>query len=400
MRQGATLLIGVTGSVAAYKSVDLVRRLRDRGASTDIIMTEAAQRFITPLSLQLASGDRLHCDMWQSPLSHISLPADKDLFLIAPATANIIGKYAHGIADDLLSTALLAYQGKTMIAPAMNSRMWENPVVQQNLALLADRGVMTVGPERGSLACGDEGVGRMAEVETILDAVEAALSPQDFARERVLVTAGPTREHLDPVRYLSNRSSGKMGFALATVARRRGAQVTLVTGPVSLRPPEGVQVIRVESASDMHRAVMDCLASCTVLIMSAAVADFRPSETAARKVDKKEVLEVPLDRTVDILGEIGSLAKRPFTVGFAAETGPRLDRAKEKLMAKNCDMIVFNDVSRQGSGFDVDTNEVVIVDGEGERKVPLMLKEDVAAVILDRVAELRQTPQREHCGTS
>lgn len=400
MRRGATLLIGVTGSVAAYKSVDLVRRLGDRGAAVDVIMTEAAQRFITPLSLQLASGDRLYSDMWHSPLSHISLPAGKDLFLIAPATADIIGKYAHGIADDLLSTALLAYQGKVMIAPAMNARMWENPVVQQNLALLADRGVMTVGPERGILACGDEGVGRMAEVETILDAVEAALSPQDLARERVLVTAGPTREYLDPVRYLSNRSSGKMGFALATVARRRGAQVTLVTGPVSLRPPDGVRVIRVESASDMHRAVMDCLASSTVLIMSAAVADFRPSETAACKVDKKEELEVRLDRTVDILGEIGRLDRRPFTVGFAAETGPRLDRAKEKLAAKRCDLIVFNDVSRQGSGFDVDTNEVVIIGRDEERKVPLMSKEEVAGTILDRVAELRQASQGQHGGTS
>jgi phosphopantothenoylcysteine decarboxylase/phosphopantothenate--cysteine ligase len=389
MRKGTALILGVTGSVAAYKSVDLVRRLRDEDASVEVIMTEAAQRFITPLSFHLASGNNVFTDMWESPLAHIALTAKKDLFLIAPATANLIGKYAHGIADDLLTTALLAYHGAVLIAPAMNVRMWENAVVQSNIGMLAERGVRVVGPARGTLACGVEGVGRMAEVEAIIDAVETVLSPQDLSLERVLVTAGPTREPLDPVRYLSNRSSGKMGYALATVARRRGAEVTLISGPVSLQPPEGVRLVRVETAADMHRAVAASLSGATVVIMSAAVADYTPTEPSAHKREKTEHYTPRLVRTVDILGEIGQLAERPFTVGFAAETGSRLQRAREKLAMKQCDMIVFNDVLRQGSGFEVDTNEVVIIDGKAETKLPLMSKEDVASAILDRLVALK-----------
>lgn len=406
MRQGTALILGVTGSVAAYKSADLLRRLKDRGAAVEVIMTEAAQRFITPLSLRLASGNDVYTSMWESPLSHVSLPSQKELFLIAPATANLIGKYAHGIADDLLTTALLAYQGKVIIAPAMNVRMWDNPVVQRNLGTLVERGVGVVGPVRGALACGEEGVGRMAEVEAILDAVETALSPQDLVRERVLVTAGPTREPLDPVRYLSNRSSGKMGYALAAAARRRGAEVTLISGPVSLRPPGDVRVVSVETASDMHRAVMASLAASTAVIMCAAVADFMPAEPSSYKREKTGQTTLQLVGTVDILAEIGRLGTRPFTVGFAAETGPRVDRAREKLARKQCDMIVFNDVSREGSGFGSDTNEVVIIDRNGEMTLPLMSKDDVASAILDRLVALKhgsepsagQVPGREGRG--
>lgn len=352
-------------------------------------MTEASKRFITPLSIELASGNSVYCDMFESPLSHVSLPADADLFVVAPATANIIGKYANGIADDLLSTSLLAFNGKVIIAPAMNWRMYENPVFQKNLKHLISLGIKTAGPERGSLACGEEGIGRMADVEKIMEAIRTALSKQELAGENILVTAGPTREYIDPIRYISNRSSGKMGYAIAKIAKRRGADVTLISGPVSIAPPEGVEVINVETAGEMRAAVMDNVSMSSIFIMSAAVADFMPSETKDRKIDKKERLSLNLVKTADILEEAGRFKNKPFIVGFAAETGQRLDRARRKLMDKNIDMIVFNDVSKTGSGFDVDTNEVVIIDRKTEKKLPLMSKEAVAIALFDRIIEIR-----------
>ncbi|MCL5061949.1 MAG: bifunctional phosphopantothenoylcysteine decarboxylase/phosphopantothenate--cysteine ligase CoaBC [Nitrospiraceae bacterium] len=397
MLKDRSILLGITGSVAAYKSIELIKGLRHEGASVKVVMTEASKRFITPLSIELAtespiepaSGNSVYCDMFDSPLSHVSLPADADLFVVAPATANIIGKYANGIADDLLSTALLAFNGKVIIAPAMNWRMYENPVFQKNLQYLVSIGVKTVGPERGSLACGEEGIGRMADIEKIMEAIRTALSKQDIAGEKVLVTAGPTREDIDPVRYISNKSSGKMGYAIAKIAKRRGADVTLISGPVAIKPPDGVDVINVETANEMHAAVMDNISRSSIFVMSAAVADFMPAESKGRKIEKKEGLSLDLIKTGDILEDAGRLKNKPFIVGFAAETGQRLDRARKKLVDKNIDVIVFNDVSKKGSGFDVDTNEVVIIDKKAEKRLPLMSKDDVAIALFDRIIELK-----------
>lgn len=389
MLKDRSILLSITGSVAAYKSIELIKALKQEGASVKVIMTEASRRFITPLSIELASGEKVYCDMFESPLSHVSLPADSDLFLIAPATANIIGKYANGIADDLLSAALLAFNGKVIIAPAMNWRMYENQIFQKNLQYLNSIGVKFVGPERGSLACGEEGIGRMADVEKIMEAIMTALTEQDMAGENVLVTAGPTREYIDPVRYISNRSSGKMGYAIAKIAKRRGADVTMVSGHVSIKPPDGVDLIRVETADDMHEAVMDNISMSSIFVMSAAVADYMPVESKGAKMEKKEKILLDFIKTVDILEEAGRFKNKPFIVGFSAETGQRLDRARKKLMTKDIDMIVFNDVTKAGSGFDTDTNEVVIIDRKDEKKLPLMSKEDVAVALFDRIIELR-----------
>ncbi len=390
MLKGRSILLGITGSVAAYKSIDLIKRLKQEGASVKVIMTGASQRFITPLSIELAAGDKIYTDMFEAPLSHISLPAGADLFIIAPASADIIGKYANGIADDMLSTTLLAYSGKVIIAPAMNWRMYENPIFRKNLNYLASLGIKAVGPDRGSLACGEEGVGRMADIEKIMESIITSLTVQDLAGEQVLVTAGPTREYIDPIRYITNRSSGKMGYALAAIAKRRGAEVTLISGPVSVIPPDGVDVVTVGSAREMRTAVMEALPMSSIFIMSAAVADFMPVDVRDSKIEKKERLQLNLVKTRDILEEVGALKSKPFTVGFAAETGHRLDRARKKLLGKDMDMIVFNDVSRKNAGFDVDTNEVVILDRGEEKKLPLMSKKDVAVAIFDRILELKE----------
>ncbi|MFA5354353.1 MAG: bifunctional phosphopantothenoylcysteine decarboxylase/phosphopantothenate--cysteine ligase CoaBC [Thermodesulfovibrionales bacterium] len=387
MLAGKSLLVGVTGSVAAYKSVEIVRGLKREGASVWVIMTEASSRFVTPLSLELASGGPVFRDIFDPPLSHTELTAEADLFIVAPATANIIGKYSQGIADDLLSASLLAYRGKLLFAPAMNWRMYENPVVRRNLDILKSLGVLFVGPEEGDLACGEKGMGRMSEPERVIEAIQFALTPQDLAGERVLVTAGPTREYLDPIRFISNRSSGKMGYAVAKMAQRRGAEVTLISGPVSLRPPDGIGLVTVDTAEEMRRAVMDRIGWSTVFVMSAAVADFSPGEAKAEKVGKTDELLLQLKKTRDILAEVGKLPVRPFVVGFSAETGQRQDRARRKLREKGMDMIVFNDVTRAGAGFDVDTNEVMILREDREEPLPLMSKDKVASAILDRVRE-------------
>jgi phosphopantothenoylcysteine decarboxylase/phosphopantothenate--cysteine ligase len=396
MLKGKSILLGITGSVAAYKSVDIIRRLKDEGASVRVIMTESACRFITPLSVELASGEMVCLDMFKSPLSHISLPASADAFVVAPATANSISKYACGIADNLLLTAMLAFSGppdRIIFAPAMNWRMYENHVFQKNLQALIQTGVRIIGPEKGKLACGEEGAGKMAGIDRIIESIKSSLSKHDLAGEHVLVTAGPTREYIDPVRYISNRSSGKMGYAIAKIAKRRGAEVTLISGPVSLSPPDSVAVINVESSAEMFSAVMDNIHMSSIFVSSAAVADFMPQETKTSKIEKKESLALQLIKTKDILGEIGEFKKRPFTAGFAAETGLRLDRAKKKLIGKNMDIIVFNNVAGAGAGFDVDTNEVVLIyrDSIGaikEKPLPLMHKEDVAEAIFDMIKDL------------
>ncbi|MFH0932983.1 MAG: bifunctional phosphopantothenoylcysteine decarboxylase/phosphopantothenate--cysteine ligase CoaBC [Nitrospirota bacterium] len=384
-----SVLLGVTGGVAAYKAVDLIKRLREEGTSVTVIMTEAAKKFITPLSLEIASQNRVYSDLFSDPMIHIMLPAHADIMVIAPATANTIAKFARGIADNLLSTCLLSFTGKIVIAPSMNWRMYENPIFQENLKYLLSRGIIQVGPERGSLACGEEGMGRMSETAEIIETIKSALSPKDLTREKVIVTAGPTREHLDPIRFISNRSSGKMGYAIARAALRRGAEVTLISGPSIVSQPRGVKFVSVETAGEMFDAVNQELPSSTVLVMSAAVSDFMPAEKAEKKIEKSEELLLRLRQTPDILSEIGKRKDRPFIIGFAAETGRKIERARRKLKEKNMDIIVLNDVTKAGSGFDVDTNSVVILDREKEISLPLLSKDSVAEAILDRLVQLR-----------
>jgi phosphopantothenoylcysteine decarboxylase/phosphopantothenate--cysteine ligase len=384
-----SLLLGVTGGVAAYKTVDLVRRLREEDSSVTVIMTRAARNFVTPLSLEVASGNKVYSDLFDNPMTHITLPAQADVMVIAPATANIIGKFARGIADDLLSTCFLSFRGKVVIAPSMNWRMYENPAFRGNLDSLLSRGVIQVGPVKGSLACGEEGIGRMADVGDIIESVRTSLTEKDLLNRKVVVTAGPTREYLDPVRFLSNRSSGKMGYAIARAALRRGAEVTLISGPSHLNRPKGLRFIPVETAIEMRNAVMRELPSSDVLIMSAAVSDFMPKKTSAEKVEKKGRLLLRLSATPDIISEAALKRKRPFIIGFAAETDGKTEKAKKKLIEKKMDLIVFNDVTEPGAGFDVDTNKVVLIDIQKETDLPLMSKNSVADAILDRFVEMK-----------
>lgn len=395
------ILVGITGSVAAYKAVDLVRRLRDLEVSVSVIMTDASCRFITPLSMELAAGETPLIGMFDSPLSHIALSSKADMMLVAPATANTIGRFALGLADDLLSATFMAYRGPVLIAPAMNPRMYSSPAVERNLNCLRDQGVIEVPPAEGMLACGETGKGRMAEVDAIIERVRQIFADKafaatplagddpevnDLAGKKVVVTAGPTREYIDPVRYISNRSSGKMGYALARQARRRGADVVLITGPSALRPPHGVRLIRVERAAQMNEAVVAEMPGAFMLIMAAAVADFAPDSEAAGKLPKDQVASIALRRNPDILAGVCSSPQRPqIVVGFAAETGGTTERAREKLAGKGADFIVYNNVQETGAGFDVDTNKVTVIGGELEKPLPLMSKDDVAAAVIDIV---------------
>ena len=383
-----SVLLGVSGGVAAYKAVELVRRLKDEGASVKVIMTEAAGHFITPLSLEVASHNRVYTSLFVEPMAHIDLPSKADVMVIAPATANIIAKFAHGIADDLLSTCLLSYQGRIVVAPSMNWKMYENQIVQENLRTIKSRGVMQVGPEKGGLACGEEGLGRLSDIPDIIEAVETAVTRKDLSNERIVVTAGPTREYIDPVRFISNRSSGKMGYALARAARDRGAAVTLVSGPSSLHRPSGIRFVRVETSEEMLDAVSkETGDDTTLLIMSAAVADFKPQERSSFKIEKSEGMVLKLRKADDIISHITCRAKRPFVIGFAAETGSNIDRAEKKMQEKNMDMIVFNDVSEADAGFEVDTNRVVIIDRKGKIVTGLHTKNFIADTVLDRFVE-------------
>ncbi len=385
-----SVLLGVTGGVAAFKAADLIRRLKDVGASVTVMMTEAAKQFITPLSLQVASQNTVYTSVFQDPLTHISLPALADVMVIAPATANIIAKLANGIADDILSTAFLAYQGPVVIAPSMNGKMFEHPIFQENLKRLLSFGIRQVGPESGTLACGEEGKGRLADVPDIVDSVIAAVTPQDLKGRKIVVTAGPTREHLDPVRFLSNRSSGKMGFSIARAAWIRGAAVVLISGPTALKSPSGVILRQVDTAAQMLRAVTEETdKDASVLIMAAAVADFRPHLQARTKAAKDNIDSLVLDRTQDIIAHVAAQKKKPFVIGFAAETGGKLERAKQKMQRKKMDMIVFNDVTEIGAGFESDTNNVVILDRKGSAKTGLLSKDEIADAILDRYLKIK-----------
>jgi phosphopantothenoylcysteine decarboxylase/phosphopantothenate--cysteine ligase len=395
MLNGKRILLGVTGSIAAYKAVELLRELTKRGAEVQVVMTEAATKFVTPLTFETLSRQEVLLDMWSLAYSHrighIEATARADLFVVAPATARTIARLALGLADDFLSCIYLASRCPVLAAPAMDSDMFEHPALQENLKRLRDRGVHIVEPDVGPLASGLVGRGRLAELSEILAAIERILvAVQDLAGQVILVTAGPTREPLDPVRYLSNRSSGKMGYAIAEAAGARGARVILVSGPTALVPPQGVDVIHVETAQQMHDAVLAKLTAATVVIKAAAVADYRPKQVAGRKIKKDEAVpQVTLESTPDILAEVGKRKGRRILVGFAAETEDLVENARKKLQRKHLDLMVANDVSQPGAGFDADTNAVKILDAQGKvEELPLQSKRSVADRVLDRVAEL------------
>jgi phosphopantothenoylcysteine decarboxylase/phosphopantothenate--cysteine ligase len=398
--EGRSVVVGVTGGIACYKACELVRLLSTAGARVRVVMTAGAQQFVTPLTLQTLSGNPVATDTFsltqESEIGHIRLADGADVVLVAPATANVIAKLASGIADDLLTTVLLATRAPVIVAPAMNVHMWEHPTVQENLARLVARGVRVVGPANGYLACGYEGAGRLADPDAIVEEVRRALAPEDLAREHVLVTAGPTQEAIDPVRYLSNHSSGKMGYAIARVARRRGATVTLVTGPTSVPAPPGVDVVPVTSAREMAIAVERAFGRATIVVMTAAVADYRPRQAFARKMKKDAArLTLELARNPDILGELGARKGRRLLVGFAAETHDVASEARRKLRAKRLDLIVANDVTAPGAGFGSDTNAVRLIDGAGpDETLPVLPKEEVAARIVDWIVARRGVGKR------
>ena len=396
--EGKTVVVGLCGGIACYKAAESVRALVKGGATVRVMMTANAQHFITPLTLQTLSGHPVATNTFdltqESQIGHIQLADAADAIVIAPATANVIGKIANGIGDDVLTTVLLATRAPVVIAPAMNVNMYENPIVQRNIDRLRASGFHIVEPGEGFLACGWEGKGRLADLDVLLAEIERALSPQDLDGERILVTAGPNREAIDPVRFISNRSTGKMGFALAAAAGRRGAEVTLVAGPTSLPSPHGVRRIDVTTAESMHRAVCDEFERASIVLMSAAVADYRPAQVAPQKLKKGPGrLTIELERTVDILADIAPRKGHRIVVGFAAETESVLANAQRKLREKHLDLIVANDVSRADAGFEVDTNAVTVVSADGNEELPLLSKDDVADRILDRVLGLAAARQ-------
>ena len=394
MLTGKKIVVGVTGGIAAYKACDLVSRLKKRGAQVRVVLTEHACQFVQPLTFETLSGNPAYTDYFDRKyeIGHVALAKWADLLLIAPATANCMAKMACGIADDLLSTTCLAVRCPVLVAPAMNSAMWRNPATQANLELLRSWGVRFVGPEAGHLACGDDDVGRMSEPEQIAEDVEAILNPlRDLEGLHVLVTAGPTVERIDPVRYITNRSTGKMGYALAEAARDRGANVTLISGPTNLTAPQGVELVRIESSAQLCAAVLEHGEKADVVVQAAAPADFRPKKVSDRKIKKTgENMSLELEATTDIAAELGR-RKQPgqILVAFAAETNDVMDNARGKLAKKNADLIVANDVSRSDAGFGVDTNVITLITAEDVRALEKMSKRAAADAILSRVRELR-----------
>ena len=396
------ITLGVTGGIAAYKSAELVRRLQDEGHTIQVVMTRAAQEFVTPLTFAALSGQRVIVDLFstsargennlESAIDHIAVAQSTDLLLVAPATADILAKFARGIADDFLSTLYLASTAPVVAAPAMNVNMWQHEATQENLATLRARGVRIVEPNEGYLACGMTGPGRLASQVEILKAVEEVLrGGQDLDGERVLVTAGPTREDIDPVRFLSNRSSGKMGYAVARAAARRGAKVVLVTGPTALETPGGVERVDVRSAEDMLRAVEARFPECTLAVFAAAVADYRAVEPSESKIKRtQDALTLRLEPNPDILATVAREKGERLVVGFAAETDNVAENARKKLAQKNADVMVANDVTAEGAGFDVDTNMVTLLSCDGrDLALPRLTKAEVAERILDEVLRLR-----------
>ncbi len=390
------IIVGVTGGIAAYKAAELVRRLVKAGAETQVAMTAAATRFVSPLTFEALSGRRVVHEMFSSgtrPMDHITWGQESDLMIIAPATADIIGKMANGIADDFLSTCLIAATAPILVCPSMNSQMFSNPAVQENLDRLGKRGIHIMTPDEGDLACGTEGRGRLPDPEKIVEQAGFILSEKDLARLKILVTAGPTIEPIDPVRFITNRSSGKMGYALARAAARRGAEVVLVSGPAALPRPDGLRFVPVKTAQEMRNAVFQHLSGCHIIIKAAAVSDYRPHYSADQKI-KKNAQQVSLDlvKTPDILAELGGHKGDSgiILVGFAAETEDLLANASQKLQSKRLDMIVANDVSQDDAGFETDTNRVKLIFRDGNvEETQLMTKDDVAHLVLDRAMGLR-----------
>ena len=395
MLTGKCVVVGVTGGIAAYKACEVVSRLKKLNADVRVIMTRNATEFVQPLTFQSLSHNPVSVDTFANiqtwEIEHIALAQRADLFIIAPATANIIGKLACGIADDMLSTTVMATRAPVLIAPAMNTAMLENPATQQNIRTLKSRGMRMIAPGVGMLACGTSGAGRMSEPEQIVAAAVEALRPrEDFAGLAVVVTAGPTAEPLDPVRFITNRSSGKMGYALAAAARARGADVTLISGPTALDAPAGVSVVHIRTTQELYDAVM-ANAGADVVIQAAAPADYRAREVSPTKIKRTgETLMVELVPNPDIAAALGERKRAGQTlVGFAAETNDVVANAQGKLRRKSLDLIVANDVTRAGAGFDVDTNIITLIDAESTRELPLMTKREAADRILDRVLELR-----------
>ncbi len=393
------IALGVSGGIAAYKAAEIVRLLQERGIRVQVIMTHAAQEFVRPLTFAALSGEKVITDMFaadnqpaniDSAVEHIAVAQSIDALLVAPATADVIAKFAQGIANDFLSTLYLATTAPVIVAPAMNVNMWNHPATQANLEILKKRNVRIVEPGSGYLACGMTGPGRLAENEIILAATLAALgASQELAGETVLITAGSTREKVDPVRYLTNRSSGRMGYALAEAALRRGARVLLISGPTALTPPGAAEVTHVESAEEMHNAVMKLLPQATIVIKTAAVADYRPKSPQSQKIKRTGPMSLELEPTADILGDIARNKQAQIVIGFAAETQNALENARKKLASKSLDAIVVNDVSREGIGFDSDRNAVTIITQTDVIDVPEDTKWEVAQRVLDELVRLR-----------
>ena len=396
MLKGRTIVLGVTGGIAVYKAADIVSRLKKLNANVEVIMTEAATEFVAPLTFQTLSNNVVHRSMFNEitnyDVEHISLAQKADLILIAPATANTIGKIANGIADNLLTTVVMATTAKVIIAPAMNTKMYQNPIVQANVEKLKELGYEFIKPAVGKLACGDYGEGKMAEPADIVDYVISSFVEKDLIGKKIIVTAGPTIEPLDPVRYMTNHSSGKMGYSIAKEAVDRGAEVVLISGPTSLEPPKGVEFLRVKTTEDMLKAVGRYFDSCHVLIKSAAPVDYRPENVSSTKIKKKKGTDeiiIKYIKNPDIAAYFGKMKKNQIMVGFAAETENLFQYAEEKLKEKNFDFIVANDVSKEGAGFNVDTNIISIIDKNGEiTNYPIMDKTRVARIILDKVKYL------------
>ena len=399
--------VGVAGGVAAYKAAEVVRRLQQEGLEVEVVMTRAACEFIAPLTFAALTGRKVITQMFgagesapanvESAIEHMAVAQRIDALVVAPATADVLARMAHGLADDFLTTLCLATKAPMIVAPSMNVNMWEHPATQENLSRLRARGVRVVEPGEGYLACGMTGAGRLADVEEIVRVVCETLGlRRDLAGETLLITAGPTREELDPVRYLTNRSSGKMGYALAEAAVRRGAQVILVSGPVALEPPEHAEFLPVRSAEEMRQAVLQRLPQATAVLMTAAVADYRPAKPAAQKIKRgTAALTVELEPTPDILAEVAGEKGARFIVGFAAETNGLEESARGKLLRKNADLIVGNDVTRQGAGFDVDTNIATLFRRDGSQvDLPQMSKRELASRILDEVTAWRSARTR------
>ena len=392
------VVLGVTGGIAVYKACELLRLLQKRGIDVFVVMTQNTCRFVAPLTFETLSGHPVAVDTFDRPqtweVEHIALAKRADLFLIAPATANIMGKMACGIADDMLSTTVMATHAPVLVAPAMNTGMWENAAVQQNVKTLRARGVEIVAPVSGHLACGDSGAGKLEDVEVIAErACELLFAKKDMEGLRVMVTAGPSREALDPVRYISNRSSGKMGYAIAQAAQKRGAEVTLLSGPVAIEAPQGVKLVPFTTTQELLDRASELAQEQDLLIQAAAPADYRAKEVAPQKIKKQggEPMTFTLVENPDVAATLGK-AKRSgqVFVGFAAETNDVLAHARDKLARKNLDMIVANDVTRPGAGFDVDTNIVTLITKDGQEALPMMSKAQVAQRILDRALALRR----------